>query len=116
MRRRILIIDDEKLLLAAYRRMLSAHDVVVAVGGREALSLLDTDRAFDLVLCDLMMPDVDGKQVYEFICSEAPELRSRLAFHTGGAASQVLRNFSEWTDIPILHKPLLPDAIDRLLE
>src|SRR5690606_17161169 len=58
---RVLIVDDEASLVRAYRRVLGRnHEVVGAYGGEEALRLLARDDHFDLILCDLMMPRVDG--------------------------------------------------------
>src|SRR5690606_33956416 len=61
---RILVVDDEPLLgqtlSFAFR---GKHEVIVAVSGREALARLAVDSRYDLVLCDLMMPDVSGQNV-----------------------------------------------------
>ena len=67
-RRRILAVDDEALLLKAYRRMLGdVHDVQTALGAQEALRVLTGDRAFDVILCDLQMPDMSGMELYAVV-------------------------------------------------
>src|SRR5262249_38893292 len=64
-RRRILAVDDEALLLKAYRRMLSdVHEVVTALGGHEALRTLQHDASFDVILCDLQMPEMSGMDLH----------------------------------------------------
>ncbi|MCU1230859.1 MAG: two component transcriptional regulator, winged helix family, partial [Acidobacteria bacterium] len=59
---RILIVDDEEVLRdvldAVLRR--EGFDVVLASSGEEALSVLDTDDAIDLVLLDIMLPGISG--------------------------------------------------------
>ena len=64
-RRRILAVDDEALLLKAYRRMLGdAHELTTALGGHEALRMLERDARFDVVLCDLQMPEMSGMELH----------------------------------------------------
>src|SRR5262245_32654766 len=73
-RARILVIDDEPLLGRTLSFMLEErHDVVVIASGREALGRLEQDTDFDLVLCDLDMPEVNGQVVYETVTRSHPE-------------------------------------------
>ncbi len=62
----ILLVDDDSGLRRALRRVLVSHgfEVEVAAGGADALARLRT-RAFDLVVLDVMMPEVDGIEVCE---------------------------------------------------
>ena len=69
---RVLIVDDEPLVARAIRRNLGGHEVQIASSGREALALLDAGKRYDLVLCDLMMPDVSGMDVYTAIRERHP--------------------------------------------
>jgi two-component system, cell cycle sensor histidine kinase and response regulator CckA len=111
-RARVLVIDDEEILLKAYRRMLaSQHDVVVARGGTSALELLRGDANFDVVLCDLMMPDVDGKSVYEALSLLSPGLAARVIFCSGGAYSSRLSDFVAALPNVTLDKPFTADAL-----
>jgi signal transduction histidine kinase len=59
-RRRVLIVDDDRPVAAAIALELEEHEVVVAESGREALEILRHDQRFDVILCDLMMPEVSG--------------------------------------------------------
>jgi two-component system, cell cycle sensor histidine kinase and response regulator CckA len=111
-RARVLVIDDEEILLKAYRRMLSQHhDVVVARGGANALELLGADTNFDVVLCDLMMPDIDGKQVYESLSARSPSLAARVVFCSGGASSSRLSDFVAALPNVTLDKPFTLEAL-----
>ena len=83
-RRRVLCVDDEALLLKAYRRMLAdVHEVVTALGGRDALLILQKQHDFDLILCDLQMPEMSGMELYAAVKTMHPELGDRFVFVTG---------------------------------
>ena len=114
---RILVIDDEVELLRASRRELRAHnDVVVARGGAEALKLLERDTAFDMVLCDLMMPDVDGPMVYATLQERWPSLAQRMVFVSGGAFTQRSQQFLDSVARPLITKPIRPDQLVAVYE
>jgi signal transduction histidine kinase len=110
-RARILLIDDEVALGAAVRRMLGEHDVSVVASGRAAIDRVVAGERFDLVLCDLMMPDVSGIQVQEELIARAPDQAKQLVFMTGGAFTVGAREFLEKTTTPILEKPFQPTAL-----
>ena len=114
-RRRILIIDDDMAMVRAYRRLLRRQDATVVSSGAEALAILRDDETFDVILCDLMMPELDGPQVFDVICERAPHLRERVVFCTGGAFSPRTREFVERVDNEVLEKPLSPADFARLL-
>ncbi len=63
--KRVLVVDDEPAALAYIRGALEPEGVVVvtAQGGREALDWAETGQLVDLVVCDLVMPDIDGFEV-----------------------------------------------------
>ena len=106
LRARILCIYDEPLIAGAVRRLLAReHDVEVAGSGREAQQLLEQDRDFDLVLCDLMMPDVSGAELFHWIKQRWPALAARVVFISGGAFTPTARKLLEQTDNPRQDKP-----------
>jgi signal transduction histidine kinase len=116
-RRRILAVDDEALLLKAYRRMLGdVHDVQTAVGAQEALRLLTSDRAFDVVLCDLQMPDVSGVELYAVVRARFPALADRFIFVTGGAFSSDAKRFLEESSCSVIHKPFRVEELLTMIE
>jgi CheY-like chemotaxis protein len=105
-RGRILVVDDEPKVARMLRMSLEEeHDVAVVHSGREALTLLSTDGSFDLVLCDLMMPDIGGMEVYEHLARSKPELAARIVFVSGGAFTPRTRTFLESVPNPTLDKP-----------
>lgn len=113
-RLRILIIDDEPKLLTTYRMLLAPdHEVVTAASGAQALEVVSADPRFDVVLCDLQMPGMDGVDTFEQVKAKAPALENRFVFSTGGGVQRRIRDFVESTTMPILEKPV---RLEKLLE
>lgn len=112
-RPRVLIIDDEPAILAVYPEVLGVdYDVVVASSGVRALELIATEPDFDVILCDYMMPDLDGRALYEHLREHAPQLLDRVMFCSGGLVSERAQRFIASIDNPLLEKPI---AIERLV-
>ena len=116
-RRRILAVDDEALLLKAYRRMLcDAHELTTALGGPEALKVLENDSRFDVVLCDLQMPEMSGMELHAAVMERNPALANRFVFVTGGAFSGDARRFLEEAVPAVIQKPFNVDDLLRLVD
>ncbi len=101
---RILVVDDEPLVCEGIRRALKNHEVTVASSGAEAVRLC-TSSGFDLVLCDVMMPEVSGSDVFNQVRRVCPELAARFVFMTGGAFTPSARAFLESIENEQLFKP-----------
>jgi two-component system cell cycle sensor histidine kinase/response regulator CckA len=115
-RGRLLIIDDETPLAQILATALYAeHDPVVTSSGREALALLARDDRFDTILCDLMMPDMTGMDVYEHLHAERPALAKKLVFVTGGAFSPRAREFLDTVENETVEKPFDMARLRQLL-
>jgi signal transduction histidine kinase/CheY-like chemotaxis protein len=118
-RGRVLIIDDDPRVLTVLLRMLDAHDVQAAQGARAAFDLLAAAPMVDAVLCDLLMPEVSGIDFYRELGLRHPSLLDRVIFLSGGANTDVAREFLHSVDNQCLKKPPqrseLLAAIDRLL-
>ncbi len=104
-RGRVLIIDDEELLRTMMKRLLVDHEVVIASSGSAARALLEHDLDFDVILCDLMMPEVSGVDVHRWLTQHAPSVAKRLVFVTGGAFGQVAAEYVENSGNLKLEKP-----------
>ncbi len=115
-RARILIVDDDAMVLSALRRRLRRrYETVTILGGVEALARLVEDSNFDAIICDLMMPVVDGKSFYDAIQQEHPQLVERVVFMSGGAFTPRLRKFAASVPNPVLQKPVTREHLESTL-
>jgi two-component system NtrC family sensor kinase len=115
-RLRVLVVDDEPHILHYMHATLEAwgHTPVVARNGREGLELADRER-FDLVISDLRMPELGGREFYEELARRHPELAARLVFSTGDTVRGDTLAFLESLDRPYLHKPFSLAELRNLL-
>ncbi len=104
-RARVAVIDDEVLVGRSIQRALRHHDVTLYPSGKEAIESLVSDGVYDVVFCDLMMPEVSGMEVYRTVLERRPEIAARFVFMTGGAFTRDAREFIESTTLPYLEKP-----------
>lgn len=107
---RVLIIDDEVPVARAMRRALRRHEVTLAHSVADALECLE-GRTFDLILCDLMMPEATGADLYRALDARGDGSHRRLAIMTGGAFSGRERAFLESFDGPVIDKPVRVEAL-----
>jgi PAS domain S-box-containing protein len=112
----LLVVDDEVALGRTLAIALSdSFDVTTAESGRAALERLSSREPFDVVLCDLMMPDVNGMDLHARAVAERPELADRFVFVTGGAFTERARAFVAEVRAPVVEKPFQLDALVALL-
>jgi two-component system, NtrC family, sensor kinase len=117
---RVLVVDDEPNLTKMIRRILGdEHDVRVTSSSREAVRLLlgadGPAGEYDLVLCDLMMPELSGEGVYAQVTAARPELARSFVFMTGGAFTDSARGFIDTAVFPVLEKPFEANALRALV-
>ncbi len=111
---RVLIVDDEDLVGDAITRALATEcNVTHAASGREALALFAGGASYDVILCDVMMPDLSIMDLHAETTRVAPALADRIVFMTGGAFTPKARAFLESVGRPCVEKPL---GLDRLRE
>jgi PAS domain S-box-containing protein len=116
-RGRILVVDDEPGVGKVLRRILKEHEVEVAAGGRQALERLQQEPdSFDAVLCDVMMPDLGGKDLYEAVRRTHSGLERRFIFVSGGAFTTNAREFLETVPNPKLEKPFNEPALRQIVQ
>ncbi len=111
-RGRILVVDDEELVLRSVKRLLSKeHDIVAIAKAKAALALCAGGESFDLILCDLMMPDMTGMDLHSELSRVAPEQASRMVFLTGGAFTVKASSFLADQAQEHLDKPFSPTTL-----
>jgi two-component system NtrC family sensor kinase len=115
-RLRVLVVDDEPHILHYMHATLDAwgHIPVVARNGREGLELAAREE-FDLVISDLRMPELGGREFYEELARRHPALASRLVFSTGDTVRGDTLEFLESLHRPYLHKPFSLAELRTLL-
>lgn len=101
----VVVIDDEPLVGRSIRRALRGHEVQIFSNGEEAIQRLCSGEPFDVVFCDLMMPEVSGMEVFNRVSTQCPEVASRFVFMTGGAFTRQAREFLKQTPLVCLEKP-----------
>jgi CheY-like chemotaxis protein len=115
-RGRILVVDDEPKILQLMERTVGAeHHVVTETAAREALRRLKAREEFDVIFCDLMMPDMTGMDLFEETRQFAPELAARFVFITGGAFTPYARGFLDRVPNLCIEKPFDPKKIRALV-
>ena len=90
---RVLVVDDEEGIRAAIVRMLNGHETVQASNGAEAREILEHDQAFDVIVCDMMMPNVSGMDLHQWLAETHPALAEQLIFVSGGAFTPRAREY-----------------------
>jgi two-component system NtrC family sensor kinase len=116
-RHRILVVDDEPLvtLLIAEALALEGHEVDTAKNGREALEKVSA-CAYEAILSDLRMPELDGVGLYRELDQRNPGLLRRIAFVSGTTEPVEYASFLEKTGVPVLRKPFAIDDLQRLVQ
>ena len=115
-RGRILVVDDEPLVGRSLKRHLARkYDIESVTRGREAIERALSEH-YDVILCDLMMPDVSGPDVYDEVKAARPDLAERFIFMTGGAFTPRGRQFLQAVAAPVLSKPFDLAVLDATVK
>jgi CheY-like chemotaxis protein len=116
LRPRVLVIDDNEVLARSFARMLHRYETLVENDPHVAVARICGGEAFDVVLCDLRMPGMNGLEVLRAI---------RAHFSSGGGPQVIMMSGSDELsaaalDTPVLLKPCYSTEVramvNRLLE
>ena len=115
----ILVVDDEPAVGKAIQRVLHDHDVTVVARAAAGLELVAAGQHFDLIITDLMMPEMSGMDFYDELARRSPDLAARVVFVSGGAFTADAKSFLDHVTNPLIEKPFSPkqlrERIDRHL-
>ncbi len=113
---RILIVDDEPVVLDLLTDLLAPlYEVETASNGRDGLSRLSRE-SYDLIILDIKMPDMTGRQMYEALLAMRPSAAERVVFTTGDIVHEETHRFLERVGNPCLAKPFSLEALTDLVE
>jgi len=105
-RGRVLVIDDEPALVRTIQRLLEVeHHVRTSTDARAALQMLVSEQNFDVILCDLMMPQMTGMEFHAELARAAPLIADRVVFLTAGAFTSKAKQFLDRVPNRRLEKP-----------
>ena len=115
--RRALVVDDEASVRSLVARLLTRRgfDVAQAEDGEAALRLL-SQRDFDLVLCDVRMPRLNGRALFGHVQARRPNLAHSFILMTGDTLSADVAEFAAEHNITLLTKPFTTKELEAVLE
>jgi two-component system NtrC family sensor kinase len=104
--RRIVVVDDEPVVVHLIADTLRRQGLSVRVhtDSRRALQEV-SQQPFDLIICDVRMPELDGPAFHRVLAERRPEMARRLLFTTGDTLAKDTARFLEQTRLPFLAKP-----------
>jgi two-component system NtrC family sensor kinase len=112
----ILVIDDDPSIVSALSRLLQrdGHTVETADNGQQALERL-REHPYDLILCDLRMPDLDGPAFYDILTRQSPSMCPRIIFLTGDTLNLESQAFLERSGRLWMPKPCNAAEVRRII-
>jgi CheY-like chemotaxis protein len=114
---RVLVVDDDEILRELVARLVRRDrfcQVDTVSNGREALDRIRS-HVYDLILCDLRMPEMDGPAFHRQMQAEHPELAERIVFMTAHAKIDEYAAFLRDARAPLLSKPFPREDLDEIL-
>jgi CheY-like chemotaxis protein len=113
---KLLLVDDEAVILNVLNRALGRqHDCTLANTAGEALSRVRAGERFDVILCDLMMPVMNGMDLYAEIERACPDQALKIVFLTGGAFTPALQAFLSSVHNERIEKPFDVSALQATI-
>jgi PAS domain S-box-containing protein len=113
----VLVVDDEPMFRTALRRLLGEeHALTCPKTSPEALALIDGGMCFDLILCDVTMPELSGVELHQRLLARHPDQARRMVFLTGGALSPEALEFTRTVPNRKVEKPFDSQQLRRLVQ
>ncbi|MSR64794.1 MAG: response regulator [Verrucomicrobiae bacterium] len=113
----LLVVDDDYEITNVLKELLVDfhYEVDVAYDGLQALGKIKA-KTYDAILCDYMMPVMNGQVLYETLQQSHPEVTSRFIFITGNARTPEVASFFHTFRIPYLDKPFRVTEVLQLVD
>jgi CheY-like chemotaxis protein len=111
----VLVVDDEPAILDLIVRALrSDYELSTATNGKDALALA-LEAPFDVIISDVMMPEMSGVELHHALARRAPQQAERVVFVTGGAFTPSAQDFLDAVPNPCLDKPFTVSGLKALV-
>ena len=113
---RVLIVEDEVALadlVSIYLRD-RGHEIVAEYDGNAGLATA-LAQDFDLIICDLQLPGLNGDELLPELLQQRPELNERVVIITGDVLTPRTREFFEKTGLVHMHKPFNLEQLSELV-
>jgi len=108
----VLVVDDDERVLRSYVRMLNPlHRLMIAQDGGDAIELLESGSAPDVVLLELDLPGLDGRKLLDWLQENRPILHKHALVVTSVASQPQYEDFLRSYAGPVLHKPVRGDDL-----
>jgi signal transduction histidine kinase/CheY-like chemotaxis protein len=113
----IMVVDDDERVLRAYSRVLrNGYDVILASDGQEAIDLLSSGSRPDVLISDLLLPEVDGVELFQWLESQRPTLARATIFVSAATTVPHYAEFCQKLSNPILEKPVSKERLLSAIE
>lgn len=113
---RVLVVDDQPRFLTSLRLALEeAFDLTTEGSAQAALARLRAGEQFDALVCDLMMPEQTGMDMYDELVRDGSSLIERTVFMTGGVYTERARAFLAAVPNQRIQKPFPPDELEAII-
>jgi DNA-binding response OmpR family regulator len=114
--KRMLVVEDEPTISQVCQRVLTSEgfEVDIAVNGKIAQDMIE-ERQYDLCLIDIRTPEMNGKQLYQWLKEKHLKLIDRVIFTTGDVMGKDIQGFLDQTARPFLPKPFTPDELRTIV-
>jgi len=115
--KRILVVDDEKYILDFFVEVFQAVSMSVdtANNGQAALEKME-HLQYDIIITDFRMPQMSGKELFNWITKNRPPLANRIIFVTGDTVSNETRSFFEENHTRFLAKPFKIEDVKEVIQ
>lgn len=116
-RKRVLVVEDEPIISRICQRTLTVDgfEVDTAVNGLAARRMVD-DKSYDLCLCGIRTPGMNGIELFEYLELEQPELARKVIFTSGDVLSNNIDIFLKKVKRSFLAKPFTPDELRKVIK
>ena len=111
--RRILVVEDEPTIRRFYERLFSTYglETIFAPTGNVAMEVLESGQSFDIILLDVRLPGLSGREIWKLLEIKRPEMCSRVILVTGDILNAGTRRLLEDSGRPYLEKPFSTEEL-----